>query len=128
MSTELIDCPREGYQLTGFYGGDSRGYCLQITSDHGYVQVTREGAARLRDGIDSYLNSLPKPHVHAELMALYAEDAKETDEPWERWQERAPLEYPRSIYRYYDEDGYTTCVRHPSWDLRYQYRRKPVKD
>lgn len=25
-------------------------------------------------------------HVHAELMAMYAEDARETDTPWERWQ------------------------------------------
>jgi hypothetical protein len=26
------------------------------------------------------------PHKHAKLMALYAEDAAETDKPWERWE------------------------------------------
>ena len=25
-------------------------------------------------------------HPHAELMALYAKDAAETDKPWERWE------------------------------------------
>lgn len=27
-------------------------------------------------------------HIHAELMAQYAQDAAETDKPWERWQVR----------------------------------------
>ena len=25
-------------------------------------------------------------HIHAENMALYAQDAQETPEPWERWE------------------------------------------
>ena len=25
-------------------------------------------------------------HIHAENMALYAQDAQETDKPWERWE------------------------------------------
>ena len=25
-------------------------------------------------------------HIHAELMAQYAEDAKQHDKPWELWQ------------------------------------------
>ena len=66
MSTELINRPREGYQLTGFYGGDARGYCLQITSDHGYVQVTREGAALLAADILRHFLEIPGP---AEAMA-----------------------------------------------------------
>ena len=28
-------------------------------------------------------------HIHAALMALYAQDALETDKPWERWEHRA---------------------------------------
>ena len=33
-------------------------------------------------------------HVHAENMRLYAEDAAETEQPWERWQWRyGPHEY-----------------------------------
>ena len=70
MSTELINRPREGYQLTGFYGGDARGYCLQITSDHGYVQVTREGAALLAADILRHFLEVPGP---AEAQATLAE-------------------------------------------------------
>ena len=31
MSTELVENRKHGYSLTRFYGGDSRGECLQIT-------------------------------------------------------------------------------------------------
>lgn len=51
-------------------------------------------------------------HTHAELMAQYAEDAKQHDEPWELWQ--------------HDASGtWVDCVRHPSWRSHTQYRRKP---
>lgn len=73
MSTELINRPREGYQLTGFYGGDARGYCLQITSDHGYVQLTREGAALLAADIFRYFLEIPGP---AEAQATLARAAR----------------------------------------------------
>lgn len=52
-------------------------------------------------------------HKHAELMALYAQDAMETDKPWERWE-------------YFDtqvwESIRTGC---PLWAPETQYRRKP---
>lgn len=66
MSTELINRHREGYQLTGFYGGDTRGYCLQITGDHGYVQLTREAAACLAADIFRYFLKTPEPSENAE--------------------------------------------------------------
>ena len=55
-------------------------------------------------------------HVHAELMRLYSEDAKETDKPWRRWQ-------------FTNEDGewedfYDGSLK-PVWDEDVQYRRKP---
>ena len=51
-------------------------------------------------------------HIHAELMAQYAEDAKQYDEPWELWQ--------------HDASGtWVDCVSHPSWWSHVQYRRKP---
>ena len=53
-------------------------------------------------------------HKHAELMALYAQDAMETDKPWERWQ-HAPLE----------SDEWETLKKHPSWLAMSEYRRKP---
>ena len=54
MSTTLIDRPEYNYTLTGFWGGNVRGYSLQITSDNGYVQLTREGAEQLIADIRRY--------------------------------------------------------------------------
>lgn len=51
-------------------------------------------------------------YIHAELMAQYAEDAKQYDEPWQLWQ--------------HDASGtWVDCVSHPSWSSNTQYRRKP---
>ena len=52
-------------------------------------------------------------HPHAELMALYAQDAMETNKPWERWE-----------YRDAPEDGWYSCVKPPQWAASVQYRRK----
>ena len=51
-------------------------------------------------------------HIHAELMAQYAEDAKQHDEPWELWQHG-------------DHETWTSCTTHPSWFSDRFYRRKP---
>jgi hypothetical protein len=49
---------------------------------------------------------------HRANMALYAQDAAETDKPWERWQ-------------YADKDGnWYDCAIHPSWAYPAEYRRK----
>lgn len=55
-----------------------------------------------------------KPHKHCKEMAQYAQDAAETDRPWERWE-------------YYRESScqWVSLRRHPSWYLASQYRRKP---
>jgi len=54
-----------------------------------------------------------KPHPHAELMAQYAEDAKETDKPWERWEVLG-------------NNGYSIMLlSHPTWHPSVVYRRKP---
>ena len=51
-------------------------------------------------------------HIHAELMAQYAEDAKKHDKPWELWQ--------------HSYNGvWKTCPRHPGWHSDSSYRRKP---
>ena len=52
-------------------------------------------------------------HVHAHLMALYAQDAAETDKPWERWE----------ILTNYDE--WKGLSANPLWCDRNDYRRKP---
>lgn len=54
-------------------------------------------------------------HIHAELMAQYAQDARETDKPWERLEVRGI-----SV-------GWYQLCGHPSWDPDTFYRRKPQK-
>lgn len=52
-------------------------------------------------------------HPHAHLMALYAEDAKTTDKPWELWQIKA------------GSSDWISCKFSPAWDPCCQFRRKP---
>lgn len=52
-------------------------------------------------------------HKHAALMLQYAQDAMETDKPWERWE---------------CNDGVAWrpfTMKHPSWLQECEYRRKP---
>ena len=52
-------------------------------------------------------------HKHAALMLQYAQDAAETDKPWERWEWRDKI-----------DAEFLTCWQHPSWKLNHDYRRK----
>ena len=52
-------------------------------------------------------------HIHSHLMMMYAEDAMETDKPWERW------EYKINSYQEW-QNPYMSL----EWDLNTQYRRK----
>ena len=54
-----------------------------------------------------------KGHVHAELMAQYAEDAKTHAEPWKLWQTKG------------DSHIWWDCRAHPMWWSDTEYRRKP---
>lgn len=54
-----------------------------------------------------------KAHPHAALMLLYAQDAAETDKPWERWEMRVHPSYDWAELR-----------RNPDWTDVTQYRRK----
>ena len=51
-------------------------------------------------------------HKHAALMLQYAQDAAETEEPWERW-------------GYNHGDTWQQCGKHPVWFVSSEYRRKP---
>ena len=53
-------------------------------------------------------------HVHADLMALYAQDAMETDKPWERWEYRVDL-----------HSKWIALTGNTVWYEDIQYRRKP---
>lgn len=52
-------------------------------------------------------------HIHAENMKLYAQDAAETDKPWERWE-------CCNVYR----EGWLELCTPPDWTAA-NYRRKP---
>jgi hypothetical protein len=54
-------------------------------------------------------------HKHAENMIAYAQDAMETDKPWERWQVRLNL----IASRWHDMECECT------WNPNCEYRRKP---
>ena len=53
-------------------------------------------------------------HKHAELMMQYAQDAMETDKPWELWE----VKYPT-------EKDWLTLDCNPLWQGAVEYRRKP---
>ena len=54
-------------------------------------------------------------HVHAELMAQYAQDATTTNKPWEFWQCKDSGEF------------WNDLTRSPSWSVAAIYRRKPAE-
>lgn len=54
-------------------------------------------------------------HIHAELMKQYAEDAAETDKPWERWEFNPDAK----------DVGWIALSAHPSWNEESSYRRIP---
>lgn len=54
-------------------------------------------------------------HKHAALMLQYAQDAMETDKPWERWQIR-----PEG-----GTEGWRDCSGRLCFSERCEYRRKP---
>lgn len=52
-------------------------------------------------------------HKHAELMLQYAQDAAETDRPWERWE----FEVKSGVW--------CNLSEHPAWLENKNYRHKP---
>lgn len=62
-------------------------------------------------------------HKHAALMLQYAQDAAETDRPWERWEysDTATLNQHGEKIR----DDWFDCRDNPDWCPDVQYRRKP---
>ncbi|MFC2353130.1 hypothetical protein [Eikenella halliae] len=52
-------------------------------------------------------------HKHAALMLQYAQDAAETDSPWERWE----FEVKSGVW--------CNLSEHPAWLEHKEYRRKP---
>lgn len=63
----------------------------------------------------------PVGHPHAALMAMYAEDAAEIAEPWERWEAREPQANFMSEVR----PAWIALDAHPAWARDTEYRRVP---
>lgn len=59
-------------------------------------------------------HTMTKPHPHAHLMALYAQDAAETDKPWLRWEVKNPA-----------SQQWSPLKDNPWWVDTCEYRRKP---
>lgn len=57
-------------------------------------------------------------HKHAALMLQYAQDAMETDKPWERWEWR-------DISHDGDDAPWKQLSFHPVWHMDSEFRRKP---
>jgi len=74
---------------------------------------TRVGWRNAKPDWDESLEYRRK-HPHAESMKLYAEDAAETDKPWERWEMRNPARTQE--WATLDSDVY--------WVRGFEYRRK----
>ena len=55
-------------------------------------------------------------HIHAELMAQYAQDAMETDKPWKRWE----------FYSSIDQCWVSFEINHPTWNSGTRFRRRPT--
>ena len=55
-------------------------------------------------------------HPHAELMALYAKDATEINEPWKLWE-----------WFNVPANSWVLCKRNPAWMKGQKYRRKPER-
>ena len=62
-------------------------------------------------------------HKHAALMLQYAQDAMETDKPWERWEysDTSTLDQHGEKIR----DDWYDCGENPDWRPSVKYRRKP---
>lgn len=87
--------------------GQVTSYCLYGTSVEGCNMTAEEF-------LDLVYESEVEGHIHAELMAQYAEDARTCAEPWEMWQFKCNV---TGIWR--------QCREHPSWWFDSEYRRKP---
>lgn len=55
-----------------------------------------------------------KGHIHAELMAEYAEVAKTNPEPWKEFEYYEP-----------EDEYWDSLSTHPAWSTHLKYRRKP---
>lgn len=88
------------------------------------VGTVQRGGREMNDYQQEASPMSTKAHPHAESMKLYAEDAAETDKPWERWEFRRPGSKRGNCWVSFTGLG---DQPHPSWSDGCEYRRKPVE-
>lgn len=95
-------------KYTNIAGGDITAYCLYGSTTEGCNMTAKE-----------FLELVYEPeqqgHMHAELMAQYAEDATTTDKPWNLWEVCFGSRW-------------VPLKTHPEWAQAAQYRRKTLPD
>lgn len=103
---EAYEC-LDAVQYSNAYTGGEVTNCLMHDNDTNDCNMTAEEFL--------YLVYEPEQvgHVHAELMAQYAEDAKTHTEPWKLWQFKGI------------NGDWLCCGGHPAWDYAIEYCRKP---
>jgi len=77
-----------------------------------YGDTTKGCNMTAKEFLDLVYEPDKKGHIHAESMAMYAEDAKTTDEPWELW------------YIDFGSRGTRQLTNHPCWNPKLKYLRK----
>lgn len=88
-------------------------YADGTPAEHCLFGETREGSMNPKEFLDLVYEPEHQGHIHAHLMAQYAEDAKTSRKPWELWQHRT------------GSSEWTNCTSHTGWDAISEYRRKP---
>jgi len=112
LPRDPLDITRYALVTTGNEAACTDSHVLLETGQSCYECTT---AKRRETQFDLIADAEEKPagHPHAALMALYAQDAAETAEPWERWECFGSMKEWMGI------------CSHPNWGLSNQYRRKP---
>ena len=106
VSGEVYTCLGALQYTNAHRDGGIAAYCMYRSTTEGVNMTAKEF-------LDLVYEPENKGHVHAELMAQYAEDAKTSKTPWELWE-------------YLDkDDGWTTFRGSPCWYETSVYRRKP---
>lgn len=110
----MVGCVYVGSKATAPYDAG-----VHAWASNGLIYTSHE--LSLFDLVADYIEpaavdaELPKGHPHAASMALYAQDAAETTEPWKRWE-----------WREYGGDSiYRPCTMMLEWKSGMEYRRKP---
>ena len=102
----------EAYKYTDAVQYTNTMYGGRVTANLMYGNSVEENNMTAKEFLDIVYEPEKKGHVHAELMAQYAEDAKTHSEPWKLWQ-------------VYFSGEWNDLGHSHAWCHTLEYRRKP---